>query len=60
MVGIVKFSEMELFGVVMDTLIGIVDIIGWIGSLSIALQSVVAPVVNGELHNGSVFSGIRR
>ena len=60
MVGIVKFSEMEVFGIVMYTLIGIVDSIGWIGSLSIALRSVVASIVNGELHNGSVFSGVRR
>ena len=60
MVGMMEIDEMGVVGIVIDALMDITDIVGWIGSLSIALVRVVDVVVNGELHNGSTFSEARR
>ena len=60
MVGMTEIDEMGVVGIVIDALMDITDIVGWIGSLSVALVSVVDVVVNDELHNGSTFSEARR
>ena len=51
-----------MLGIVMDVFIcmGIANIVSWLRSLYVALVNVDVAVVNDELHNGSIFSRVRK